>query len=108
MRPLQATPYVPGRAQGPLRLGLPCAPGSIAVIQGTAIPRLDCRPGGLAVVDAAPLSHDMIRLFRAGIPTLLIDRAQAESLREGEAVVLDGELGWLGAPDSPHRKCQPK
>lgn len=100
MPSIQAVPYVPGRARGVLRLGLPCGSGSIAVIRSDEAARLGCRPAGLAVVDAAPLSHDMIGLFRAGIPTLLISRAQAESLREGDEALLDGGQGWLGPADS--------
>jgi len=50
----------------------------------------------------------MIRLFRAGIPTLLLSRAQAETLEEGEELVLDGDRGWLGpAAAAPPALAQP-
>jgi phosphoenolpyruvate-protein kinase (PTS system EI component) len=51
----------------------------------------------------------MIGLFRAGIPTLLISRVQAEALRAGEAALLDGGLGWLGPPASaPPAPAEPR
>ncbi|MEA3275391.1 MAG: putative PEP-binding protein, partial [Pseudomonadota bacterium] len=111
MRSIQAIPYVPGIARGVLRFGAANATAhSLTLVRGAEIASLTARPAGILAVDAAPLSHVMIRLLNAGIPTLILGSDQAAQLREGDEALLDGVRGVVGDPaevlaqteDPPH------
>lgn len=93
MQPVQATPYIPGRAIGRLGFGPRGGPGVIAVLGWAQIDILQGAPEALIVVDAAPLSHAMIRLFARARPVVCMNQAQAAGLVEGATVLLDGYSG---------------
>jgi phosphoenolpyruvate-protein kinase (PTS system EI component) len=96
MRAIPAIPYVPGRVRGVLRFGAARASAdAISVVPAAEIPRLAVRSAGIIGVDAAPLSHEMIRLFGAGIPTVILSRKEAGGLPEGREVWLDGLTGTI-------------
>jgi phosphoenolpyruvate-protein kinase (PTS system EI component) len=56
---------------------------------------LDIRPAGIMVIDAAPLSHSMIRLLTLGIPTVLLTSNTANKLEQGEELIIDGFQGTV-------------
>ena len=103
---LQGMPYVPGLGRGVLQRGTGDANAVALVDQAEAI-EISGAPAALIVVDGAPLSHRMIGLVGRGIPTVLIDAAQAARLRPGDMVLVDGASGWImGLPtsaDPPNR-----
>jgi len=100
MLPIHAMPYVPGRARGVLRAGFASAgEGVLSIVDAAEIPRLAGRPAGILTFGAAPLSHVMIRLFGAGIPTVILERGRASALPEGEEAAIDGATGLICAPD---------
>jgi phosphoenolpyruvate-protein kinase (PTS system EI component) len=91
---LQGMAYVPGLGRGVLRRGSGGADTVALVGQAEAI-EISSDPAALIVVDGAPLSHRMIRLVGRGIPTVLIDTAQAARLRPGDMVLVDGASGRI-------------
>lgn len=96
MSELKATPFVPGNARGVLRRGAKNAVAEcIAMLVPAELGELAQRPAGILVVDAAPLSHAMIRLRTLGIPTVMIERDTADTLVEGREVFIDGFNGTL-------------
>lgn len=95
MLPLQGVPYGPGRARGVLRRGGPGATDRVLLLTHTELCRLQGTPAAIIVTGAAPLSHRMLRLIGAGIPTLLLTPAQAAGLEEGMEVTVDGDRGLL-------------
>ena len=100
MHTFQAIPYVPGRARGPLCFGLRSqVQDSVVVVPGSEIRHLRGRPAAIIAVDAAPLSHFMIRLLGAAIPTVITGPEQAALLREGERIAVDGTNGVVCDPD---------
>lgn len=102
MSRIQASPFVPGRVRGMLRHGLQnAAPDVLLVIDYRELSGLPAEPLGLVVVDAAPLSHHMIRLLGRGVPTVMIGRRQLTELSYGQEWQLDGSSGLLVAGDEP-------
>jgi phosphoenolpyruvate-protein kinase (PTS system EI component) len=105
---VQATPYVPGTARGVLAVGPEAAtPGSLVIVSPDELERLATRPAGILVVDGAPLSHTMIRLLGAAIPTVIIGHAQAATLQPGMEAVLDGAAGFVGKVAEDASPSQP-
>jgi phosphoenolpyruvate-protein kinase (PTS system EI component) len=84
----------------------------LSVVTGAELSKLRRLPAGILAVDAAPLSHVMIRLFGAGIPTVILGRHWVTELREGDRVVLDGSSGLVCAaadfPDIPEEPVTPQ
>jgi phosphoenolpyruvate-protein kinase (PTS system EI component) len=91
---LHGMAYVPGVGRGKLRHGAG-GPDTVALVGQAEVLETGSRPAALIVVDGAPLSHRMIRFAGQGIPTVLIDAAQAGRLRPGRMVVVDGASGWI-------------
>jgi phosphoenolpyruvate-protein kinase (PTS system EI component) len=102
MSTLQVTAFVPGTARGILCRGYKAASfGNILMLTQQELAVLDIRPSGIMVIDAAPLSHPMIRLLSLGIPTVLLTSEMASKLELGEEVVIDGFQGTiLTSPDA--------
>lgn len=99
---IQALPFVPGLARGVLHHGLAAVPGdALLVVDYRELAGLADAPAGLIVVDAAPLSHPMIRVLAKGIPTVMIGKDQLASLDSGQEWLLDGGSGLLVTPDEP-------
>ncbi len=102
MKPIQATPFVPGLAHGRLCLGAAAAtPEAIVLITQAELGRLSTRPAGVILVDAALYAHPTLRLLSRGIPTVLLDTGAAQALVPGEEVVLEGHTGRLLPPGHP-------
>ena len=102
MSTLQVTPFVPGTARGILSRGYKGASSAeILMLTQQELGVLDIRPSGIMVIDAAPLSHPMIRLLTLGIPTVLLTSDTASKLEQGEEVVIDGFQGTIiKSPDA--------
>lgn len=49
----------------------------------------------MVVIDAAPFSHAMIRILGLGVPTLIVNGADVEYLKENMQVRLDADAGRL-------------
>jgi hypothetical protein len=90
-------PYVPGLARGVLQRGLSAdVTGCILVLTQAEIAPFDAAPpAGIVVIEGAPLSHTLIGLMGAGVPTVIVDAGQASSLPEGREVILDGASGRI-------------
>ena len=99
---LQVKPFVPGTARGILCRGYRAASfDNILMLTQQELAVLDIRPSGIMVIDAAPLSHPMIRLLSLGIPTVLLTSETASKLEPGEEVVIDGFQGTIiTSPDA--------
>jgi len=99
---LQVKPFVPGTARGILCRGYRAASfNNILILTQQELAVLDIRPSGIMVIDAAPLSHPMIRLLSLGIPTVLLTSETASKLELGEEVVIDGFQGTIiQSPDA--------
>jgi len=100
---LFATPYVPGAVHGRLRRApQPGAADDILILSQSDIASLNRRPAGLVVVEGAPLSHTLLTLLGAGIPSVIVTEQQALALPAGRQVWLDGASGLIsseaGAP----------
>lgn len=103
MTELQATPYVPGHAQGMLQRGSRDASAkSICMLTQQELGAIDERPNGIIVIDGAMFSHPMIRLLTLGIPTVIVTKNIADSLEVGQEVCIDGLEGKIlqPAPDA--------
>lgn len=93
---LQGMPYVPGRVRGVVQRGASGdVSGRILVLERTGPGPLTQLPAGIVVVDGAPFSHAMIPLLGSGVPTIMLDAGQAQDLREGMQVVLNGATGLV-------------
>jgi phosphoenolpyruvate-protein kinase (PTS system EI component) len=89
-------PYVPGSTRGFLQRDLSAATSSdIVILSQRDIDPLAMRPAGYIVVSGAPLSHTLIGLLEAGIPTVIVSEQQAERLETGREVILDGSTGLI-------------
>ncbi|MEJ5211793.1 MAG: putative PEP-binding protein [Burkholderiales bacterium] len=101
-------PFVPGLTQGRLVRGLGHgAEPYIAVLHQTELqPGLAPTPHlqGLVVVDAAPLSHPVLRLRGWGLPMVL---ARGDGLPLGEIVWLDAARGALATCPPPQPPAPP-
>lgn len=96
MSMLQVIPFVPGTARGILCRGYKGASSdNILMLTQQELGELDIRPSGIMVIDAAPLSHSMIRLLTLGIPTVLLTSDTANKLEHGEELVIDGFQGTV-------------
>ncbi len=93
---IQAMPFVPGRVQGTLtkRVESSGEPG-ILLMDYDGVMALEYAPAGLIVAGGAPLSHPMTQLQSLGIPTIIVSRRQAQELRAGMRLMLDGNDGTL-------------
>jgi phosphoenolpyruvate-protein kinase (PTS system EI component) len=89
------SPFVPGRAHGPICRDVRACRDAVLVVSQAQLPLVNDRPAGLIVINAAPLSHAMIRLLALGIPTVLVANADAARLQEGEPVTVEGENGVI-------------
>ncbi len=93
---LFATPYVSGCAHGRLRRAAqPERADDILILAQGDVAALSGRPAGLVVVDGAPLSHTLLALLGAGIPTVIVTAQQAAALPAGRTVWLDGAVGLI-------------
>ena len=91
---IQAMPYVPGQARGPLRLGANTdMAGAIAVVYQAEIAGFTEMPAGIVIVDGAPFSHATLAVLGWGVPTVIVEAKQAQAFSEGLEVMLDGALG---------------
>lgn len=93
MQSVQGFAYVPGRAEGPVYFGPRAPAGSVVVVTWGELAQLTPFPAAVIVVEAAPLSHAMIRLFSLARPVVCIDRFQAARLEPGAPVMVDGSTG---------------
>ncbi len=97
---LQAQPYTPGRAKGPIRIGLENASrDGISIIEQHELASFDGPCNGLVVVNGAAFSHLMIRTQSLAIPTIIISADQANQLSADTEMVLDGQRGLLFATE---------
>ena len=105
---LSGMPYVPGRACGTLRQGMTDNPAGCIVVLDDSLPGSFTQlPAGFVVVDGAPFSHAMISILGLGVPTVIVNRAQAQELEPGRTLMLDGASGWImltDAADCPDMK----
>lgn len=93
---LYGMPYVPGTARGVLHRGMTeNNAGRIVILEQTVPGPFARPPEGFVVIDAAPLAHAMIPLLGSGIPTVIVNHAQAQALPEGVEVMLDGMSGRI-------------
>ena len=91
-------PYVPGVAQGAIQHGGETnIANRILILQQQDIDSISEPPLGFVVVEGAPFSHTMIRFMSMGVPTVIISEQQAELLKEGMEVMLDGASGRITA-----------
>ena len=96
MKPIQATPFVPGLAHGRLCLGTAAVtPEAIVLLTQAELTRLTARPAGVILVDGALYAHPTLRLLSQGIPTVLLETATARLLTQGTEVLLEGHTGRL-------------
>lgn len=87
-------PYVPGVSQGAIQHGGETnIANRILVLQQQDIQSISEPPLGFIVVEGAPFSHTMIRFMSMGVPTVIISERQANMLKEGVVVTLDGANG---------------
>ncbi|NNJ93307.1 MAG: phosphoenolpyruvate-protein phosphotransferase, partial [Halobacteria archaeon] len=94
-------PYVAGVARGRLQHGLQDNPaGRIVMLEQPPPGALEPPPAGFVIVDGAPFSHSQIPLLGSGVPTIMINRAQANGLQTGMELVLDGTTGLLTSDPS--------
>ena len=97
--PIQATPFAPGQATGPLCSDPgACDAESIVILDFNQPTQLTCRPRGLILVDPPLLSHSVTQLLGTGIPAVIIDRLLRSRLRHGRAIGIDGESGQISQP----------
>jgi phosphoenolpyruvate-protein kinase (PTS system EI component) len=105
---LSGMPYVPGTACGTLRQGMTDdAAGCIVMLDASLPGPFAPLPAGFIVVDGAPFSHAMISILGLGVPTVIVNRAQAQELEPGSTLMLDGGSGWImmtDAADCPDMK----
>ena len=93
---IQAMPYAPGQATGPLRnADSKTLSGAIALLRPADIHCLHAKPAGIIVIGGAPFSHPMISLLHWGVPAVILDDLEAEKLSEGIQVLLDGSKGVI-------------
>ena len=91
---IQAMPYVPGRARGPLRWGTDAdLSGAIAVVSQAEITGFSGMPAGIVIVEGAPFSHTLLALLGWGVPTVIVEAKQARDFSAGLEVMLDGAAG---------------
>ena len=91
-------PYVPGVTQGAIQHGGETnIANRILILQQQDIEAIFEQPLGFIVVEGAPFSHTMIRFMSMGVPTVIISEQQAELLKEGMEVMLDGASGRITA-----------
>ncbi len=96
MKPIQATPFVPGLAYGRLFFGATAVtPADIVLLNQAELTWLSTRPAGVILVDAAVYAHPTLRLLSQGIPTILLDQAATAGLTQGTEVLLEGHTGRL-------------
>jgi phosphoenolpyruvate-protein kinase (PTS system EI component) len=109
MKPIQATPFAPGLAQGRLCSGAAAAtPQAVVLLTQAELTRLAIRPAGVILVDAALYAHPTLRLLSQGIPTVLIGSAAAQALTPGSDIVLEGHTGRVMlAKDRPGTAYRP-
>ena len=89
-------PYVPGVTQGAIQHDAEAnIANRILVLRQQDIESISEPPLGFVVVEGAPFSHTMIRFMSMGIPTVIISEQQAEMLKEGVEVMLDGASGRI-------------
>lgn len=99
---LQAMPFVPGEVSGLLRHRLQDGESDcILLLHFEDLVPLETPPAGLIVIGGAPLSHPMTELQGLGIPTVIVSPRQAEELREGERLWIDGITGEIGRGEVP-------
>lgn len=104
MKPIQATPFVPGLARGTLRCGAAGASAQAIVLLTQAdLTRLTARPAGVVLVNGALYAHPTLRLLSQGIPSVLIESAAAAALTPGTEVLLDGHVGRI-VPSNPRER----
>lgn len=112
MSPLHVTPFVPGRARGPVHFG--AANGGpehrVVVLSYDELLGFSGAAAALVVVGTAPLAHPMLRLAGMQLPTVIIAPHQARELREGDWVTVDASEGLIGDPElyeRPERRQRP-
>jgi phosphoenolpyruvate-protein kinase (PTS system EI component) len=105
MQRIQGMPYVPGTVRALITRDP--RDGCIWLAEQSGIGSLRAQPAGAIVVDAAPFSHSMIALLARGVPTVLLTREQAGTLREGEVVQLDGAAGCVVSPEVSPQSLTP-
>lgn len=106
---IHGMPYFPGRAAGRLHPGPDSLTGQhIALITPGDIGRVTGLPAGFLILDPTPFSHAMITLLGLGIPTVLIEAAQAQALHAGMPIGIDGMTGEIDInAEAPARHASP-
>ncbi len=69
----------------------------ILVLAQRDIDSLRSRPAGLVIVDGAPLSHTMLGVLGAGIPSVIVTAEQGAALEAGRELWLDGAAGVISS-----------
>lgn len=89
-------PYFPGAAVGALVRGVSgFITDKIVLIQQHEIELIQSVPAGFIVCEGAPLSHQLIALFSFGVPAVIISQQQADQLKPGTNVLIDGVTGQI-------------
>ena len=112
LSPLHVTPFVPGRARGPVHFGAASAGPEhrVLVLSYEELQGFSGAAAALVVVGTAPLAHPMLRLGGMDLPTVIVAPHQAAELREGEWVTVDASEGLIGDPElyeRPERRQRP-
>ncbi len=95
---LTGLPYVPGQARGVLCRGWDTdVADRIVILKQAELGPLTSLPAGFILIDVAPFSHALIPLLASGVPTVIVDAAQAVALHDGLEVALDGSRGLITA-----------
>lgn len=92
---IQGIAYLPGTAEGVVRRGRIGGTGQVALVAHPELGPFAGRPEAIVIIDGAPFSHTTIAQRALGVPVVLISATQAEALREGEAVTVDGATGLI-------------
>ena len=93
---LMGMPYFPGIAVGTLHKGIDkVAANTIVLITHDEIKAVSDLPAGFIIIEGAPFSHTLISLFAHAVPTVLISQQQADGLKEGMRILVDGVTGEI-------------
>lgn len=89
-------PYVPGVTSGAIQYcGAKNIANRILLLRQEDLDMVFEAPLGFIVIEGAPFSHTMIRFMSMGLPTIIINEQQAETLEENEKVQLNGSTGLI-------------
>lgn len=105
IQPIQGMAYVPGTVRGVLSKH--ARPDGILLANQQTLSEMQAWPKGCVLVNGAPFSHATIGLLSHGIPTVILNAAQAKTLEEGMSLIVDGASGWLHPAHAPASALTP-